>query len=102
MKPASGKHPIQQAARARSAFVAARGAEAEAARLAEIEGLAVVAWKGRTLRTIRCTGTSGRGPHDVHVPEALLWSLMDLARYRCVYHAGAPTDAPITPKDHAE
>ena len=96
MKPASGKHPIQQAARARSAFVAARGAEAEARRLAEIEGLPVVEWKGRTLRTIRCTGTTGRGPHDVHVPEALLWSLMDVARYRCPYHPGAATDAPIT------
>lgn len=56
-------------------------------REAEIAALAVVPWKGRVLRTIRCHGTSGKGPHDCNVPEALLWSLMSLNHFRCVYHA---------------
>jgi hypothetical protein len=46
----------------------------------------VVTWKGRRLRTIRCQGDFGKGPHDVNVPEALLWCLISLARFLCPYH----------------
>lgn len=86
---ASGaRAPHQEArnARAREAFVAFRGPEDEARRAAEIEALPVVEWKGRTLRTLRCHGTTGKGPHDVNVPESLLWSLIGLDGFCCVYH----------------
>lgn len=53
-----------------------------------IAALPQVMWKGRTLYTLRCHGTSGKGPHDVNVPLLLVWSLIDLDRFYCVYHAG--------------
>lgn len=59
-----------------------------AIREAEIAALPTVTWKGRTLYTIRCHGTSGKGPHDVNVPLAVVWHLINLHRYFCPYHAG--------------
>ncbi len=56
-------------------------------RQAEIDALPCVEWRGRRLRTLRCHGVTGRGPHDVNVPEALLWSLMHFGAFRCPYHA---------------
>ena len=53
----------------------------------EIDALPLVEWKGRWLRTIRCTGERGRGPHPVNVPESLLWALIDFSVFRCQYHA---------------
>lgn len=64
------------------------GAAWSARRDAEVAALPTVEWKGRTLYTLRCNGTSGKGPHDVNVPLALVWHLMDLQRFFCVYHAG--------------
>lgn len=58
-----------------------------AQRQREIAALPTVEWKGRTLYTIRCTGTTGKGPHVLNVPEALLWALIDLRAFRCPYHA---------------
>lgn len=54
----------------------------------EIAALPVVEWKGRTLYTLRCCGVSGKGPHDVNVPIAALWSLVSFQRFFCPYHAG--------------
>ena len=54
----------------------------------EIAALPTVQWKGRTLYTLRCQGTSGKGPHDVNVPVLLVWHLMDLRHFFCPYHAG--------------
>ena len=76
-----------RAERARAAFRAAHGAEAEAVRAAEIARLPMVAWKGHILRTVRCHGTSGKGPHDVNVPESLPWTLIDVRRFYCPFHA---------------
>lgn len=64
------------------------GPERTARREAEIASLSSVEWKGRTLYTLRCRGISGRGDHDVNVPLALVWHLLDLQRFFCVYHAG--------------
>jgi hypothetical protein len=86
-KPVTGLHPERQRVQARAAFVEVRGEGATQEREQEIAALPVVAWKGKRLRTIRCTGTTGRGPHLVNVPEALLWSLISLTHYRCPYHA---------------
>lgn len=73
--------------RAKAAFLAWRG-EAEAARRqAEIDALPRVEWKGKTLRTLRCHGETGRGPHDVNLPEQHLWALIDFRMFRCPYHA---------------
>ena len=71
--------------KARAAF-AQYGTRDIAERQAQIDALPVVEWKGRRLRTIRCHGTTGKGPHDVHVPEAVLWALIDLRAFRCPYH----------------
>lgn len=72
--------------RARAFFSEERGPEGAAKRAAEIDALPLVGWKGQTLRTLRCTGQRGRGPHDQNVPEAQLWSLIDLRRWRCPFH----------------
>ena len=53
----------------------------------EIQHLPAVEWKGRTLRTITCHGTSGKGHHRVNVPESLLWQLMSVHYFMCPYHA---------------
>lgn len=64
-------------------------------REAEIAALPTVEWKGRTLYTLRCQGTSGKGHHDVHVPLAHVWHLVWLDRFFCVYHAGDAFGVPF-------
>jgi len=46
-------------------------------------------WNGRAARSGRFAvkGSPGKGPHDLHVPESLLWALIDFRAFRCVYHA---------------
>ena len=80
-------HEAARTARARAAFREIRGEAAGCQRETAIAALSVVEWRGRTMYTIRCTGTTGRGPHTVHVPAGLLWSLIDVRAYRCPYHA---------------
>lgn len=87
MKRAVPLHEDKRCATARRSFRMIAGQKAERARKLLIRSLPTVQWKGRTLYTIRCTGTTGKGPHDVNVPESLLWSLIDPHRYRCPYHA---------------
>ena len=88
MKRAVGLHPRSQLAKAQEMFAVARpGEDAKCKREMEIEALPVVVWRGKRLRTIRCTGITGRGPHDCNVPEAMLWSLIDFRRFRCPFHA---------------
>ena len=88
--PATSVPRHEDAILARSKRFAAEflGPEGVARRQAEIAALPTVQFKGRTLYTLRCHGTRGKGPHDVNVPESLLWQLIGLTRYRCVYHAG--------------
>lgn len=83
---ARSPHGVRRRASAREVFIALRGASDAAQRQREIDALPTVAWKGRTLKTLRCHGTTGKGPHDTNVPESLLWSLIDLRGYCCVYH----------------
>lgn len=64
------------------------GPERAALREAQIAALPCVEWKGRLLYTLRCRGTSGKGAHDVNLPLAHLWHLIELRRFFCVYHAG--------------
>lgn len=59
-----------------------------ALRQAQVEALPNITWKGRELYTLRCRGTSGKGEHNVNVPLAMVWSLLSLGRFFCVYHAG--------------
>lgn len=82
-----GLHIAVQAERAKALYLAERGMLSALDRQAEIDALPAVEWKGKPLRTLRCHGTSGKGPHDCNVPEGLLWSLMDLRAWRCPYHA---------------
>lgn len=67
-------------------FIEVRGVQEADKRTSQIAALPVVEWRGQMLRTIRCHGTTGKGPHDRHVPEAVLWSLIDLHRYICPFH----------------
>ena len=85
-KRTAGLHSERQTERARGYYRELRGEESEARRAAGIAALPSILWRGETLHTLRCHGDFGKGPHDQHVPEALLWALMSLARYRCAYH----------------
>ena len=85
MKPTFSPHEDRQAATARAAFRDFHP-EGEAQREREIAALPAVAWRGKVLRTITCTGETGKGPHPVNVPESLLWALIDVRRFRCPYH----------------
>jgi hypothetical protein len=78
--------PDARAERAYCCFLAWRGMVDAWQRQEQIDALPVVAWRGRTLRTLTCMATSGKGPHAVNVPEALLWALIDLRAFRCPYH----------------
>lgn len=82
------KHEDRVLADAMSLFCYERGLLGMAERATQIIDLPRVEWKGRTLYTIRCYGTRGKGPHNCNVAESLLWSLIDFSGYRCVYHAG--------------
>jgi len=64
------------------------GAAWSTQRAREIAALPTMPWKTRTLYTLRCQGTSGRGPHDVNVPLLMVWHLLSLQHFFCVYHAG--------------
>lgn len=78
----------RQLVKAKAMYVEMCGPVSALMRECEIAALPTVKWKGKALRTIRCHGTSGKGPHDCNVPEGLLWSLMSLTAFLCVYHAG--------------
>lgn len=82
-----GNHLQARAARARAAFREIRGVDDEARRASEIAALSTVTWRGQTLYRFRCNGTTGKGPHDINVPEALLWAVIELDAFRCPYHA---------------
>lgn len=84
---ALGSHVVVRGERAKAAFVEWRGEADAAHRQAAIAALPIVEWKGKTLRTLRCQGETGRGPHDVNLPEQHLWALIDLRMFRCPYHA---------------
>jgi hypothetical protein len=81
-------HPDASAHRSEVAARYFMGRSRWARRRDEIAALPSVEWKGRTLRALRCQGTSGRGPHDVNVPVDLLWQLLSLRSYFCPFHAG--------------
>ncbi len=86
MKPAHSPHELRQLQTVLLAYVEIRGEPMATVRASEIDALPLVVWKGKPLRTIRCTGTTGKGAHDCNVPESLLWALISLSDYRCPYH----------------
>lgn len=80
-------HADQRIARARAAFREYSNGRSEQQRAAQIAALQTIDWQGRRLYTIRCHGTTGRGPHDVNVPEDMLWALIDIDTFICPFHA---------------
>lgn len=68
-----------------AAFREFRPGEEEARRLA-IAALASKPWGGMLVYRVSCDGDFGGGPHDQWIPEYILWSLIDVTRYRCPYH----------------
>lgn len=85
-KRAVGLHPEAHLRRARAFFIDLEGVAAAEKRAAEIAALPAVAWKGHTLRTVRCAAEFGQGPHLIHLPEAVLWSLFRLDHFVCPWH----------------
>ncbi|MCY4634987.1 MAG: hypothetical protein OXG04_10875 [Acidobacteria bacterium] len=77
-------------ARAKAALRAARGVDAAVRRAHEIAARKSKLWRGRLVSPVRCTGASGKGPHQMHVEAAVLWSLIDLETFRCPHHANDP------------
>jgi hypothetical protein len=82
-----GSHPERRAARAKQAFLTLRGEQDYQARRAEIDRLTPSLWRGQPVYALLCNGTTGKGPHLVNVPEALLYALIDLRAYRCPFHS---------------
>ena len=72
--------------RTRRQFIGERGMIRGCQRSEQIDRLPRVQWKGRTLYTLRCRGEYGNGPHDLNVPESLLWALISLEHFVCPYH----------------
>ncbi len=83
---AFGLHEDRSLITTRDAFIEWRGVNAARQRRWEIEALPMVEWRGRTLYSLRCDADFGNGPHVVNVPERVLWSLIDVRHFRCVYH----------------
>jgi hypothetical protein len=81
-----GQHEARVCRDAQEQFAEVMGPARAFIRSVEIERLPTVEWKGKTLRTIRCEGPFGRGPHDVNVPHSVLWSLISLQHFTCPYH----------------
>ena len=88
MRPAAGLHPAAQEERASLAALEVMGQTWWERRRQEIAALPTVEWKGAILYALPCCGVSGRGPHVVNVPAALLWQLVSLRSYLCAFHAG--------------
>lgn len=85
---ATGLHEQRILRDARAAFLAFRGSASYDRRVAEIAALSDVEFKGRALKVLRCHGVRGKGPHDCNVPESMLWALISLAHFCCVFHHG--------------
>lgn len=82
------EHYGRVCARVRAVFteVYRPGAEATERRVEEIAALSRKDWKGVTVFQVRCQGDFGKGPHDVWVPEYLLWGLISPRRFYCAFH----------------
>ncbi len=74
--------------------------DAAVRRAREIGALDSKLWRGRRVWRIVCTRTSGKGPHEMYVEAAVLWSLIDLRSFRCPYHANAPRRNGTLPPAH--
>jgi hypothetical protein len=78
-------HSARSLARTIAAFREYRPGEEEERRK-EIARVESKDWRGLTVYRVHCDGDFGRGPHVHWVPEYILWSLIDVTRYRCPYH----------------
>ncbi len=78
-------HAARSLARTVAAFREYRPGE-EGGRRAAIALVPSKDWRGLTVYRVQCDGDFGRGPHVHWVPEYILWSLIDVTRYRCPYH----------------
>ena len=85
-KTVVAKHEDRIVSQMRVWFAGCFGAAGVLRREREIAALPLVEWKGRSLRSIQCHGDYGKGPHVVNLPESVLWNLIGLDNYRCVYH----------------
>lgn len=79
-------YALRAHARSIAAFRFFRPTE-ETQRAAAIAALPQKDWRGLPVYQVRCSGDFGRGPHDVWLPEYVLWSLIDLRAYRCPFHS---------------
>jgi hypothetical protein len=82
-----GLHLARQIATARSGFLVVRGWDETEAREAEIRERPSKDWKGKRVYAIRCNGTTGKGPHEMWVTEAVLWALIEPSAFVCPFHS---------------
>lgn len=85
---ATAQHGARILRDAKEQFLEFRGREDYNKRAAAISRLPDAEFKGRALKVLRCHGVRGKGPHDCNVPESLLWILIDLNHWCCVFHHG--------------
>lgn len=71
--------------KAKRAFVELKGLAAANEHIHEIAALPSKDWKGTKVYQLRCCGETGKGPHDVWLPERVLWALISFDRYRCAF-----------------
>ncbi len=81
-----GTYESRVTARTKAAFLTLRGVAHAAARGVDIAALPSKRWSGQRVYRMTCDADFGKGPHEVWLPARVLWSLIDLQRYRCVFH----------------
>ena len=81
-----GSNPSARTFRAKRAFVELRGISDAVTRAHEIAALPTKKWKGTRVYGITCNATFGRGPHVMHVPAGVLWSVIAFQAFRCPHH----------------
>lgn len=79
------RYAARSLARTIAAFREYRPGE-EGERRAAIARVESKEWRGVRVYRVQCDGDFGRGPHVHWVPEYILWSLIDVTRYRCAFH----------------
>lgn len=78
-----GSQPSAALMRVRRAWIGWGLADQVLHREAEISALPRKLWRGVPVFQIRCEGPV---LHDLWVPEAVLWALISVHRFRCPFH----------------
>jgi hypothetical protein len=81
-----GSHLTARGERAKAQCIELLGPEQAERRRQQIAALPSKLWRGVQVYEVTCHGDFGRGPHQMFVPEYVLWSLIDLRAFVCPFH----------------